>query len=712
MPQSSSNALETRDRILDAAEALFADEGFRNVSLRKITQEAGVNLAAVNYHFGSKDELVGEVLSRVINPINARRLELLDAAERESGKAPVPVETILRAMHRPVVDQLKGSGHDSPVYLKLAGRCLSEPTENFSETIGEIFKEVVDRFLGATARALPYLDEEDIFWRMHLSMGAMVQALTGEEKLAMISQGRVRASDPEDTLQRLIEFTAAGLRAERTKPGKKERGAAKGILATIVAFILVLPGCKSISPPDAKHLASVKAPAHWIAGPSYRPAHFPDRFWVEDFNDPGLTAFVRAALENNRDLKAAQARIEIAAANARIIGADLYPQLDGNFPAQRSQQNFIGFPIGNGAPGTNLSSRSNRFGLSLDMSWEVDLWGRLRAAESGAVADFEASVFDRSTAELSIAGQATKAWIALAESRDQVTLAESTIATFSDTELFIRERFEGGIDNQGTSLASQLLLSQTDVANAIASLATREEVVGRTSRQLEVLAGEYPAGKAGSSARLPGYPGKIPTGLPATLLDRRPDLAASERRIAAADERLLSAKKALLPRIAINGSYGTSSEDIGDILNGDFTIWSIAGNMTQPIFQGGRLRANRDKRESEVELAAAEFEQTALTAFSEVENALAAEKFYNRRVDALIKATRLSEQAYERSIEEFETGTGDVLTLLAAQERRFRNQSQLLNVRRLRLDNRVDLYLALGGSFRPYEAPPEKEPQT
>jgi len=712
MSQSSPNALETRDRILDAAEELFADQGFRNVPLRKITQEAGVNLAAVNYHFGSKDELVREVLTRIINPINARRLELLDAAESECGDDPVPVEGILEAMHRPLVDQLKGSGHDSPVYLKLAGRCLSEPTENFSEAIGEIFKEVVERFIAATAHSLPHLEEEDIFWRMHLSMGAMIQALTGEEKLAMISQGRVQATDPEDTLQRLIEFTAAGLRAERTKPKRKTRSAAKGILAMIVISVLVLSGCKSISPPDAKYLASVKAPAHWIAGPSYRPAHFPDRFWVEDFGEPNLTAFVQSALENNRDLKAAQSRIEIAGSNARIVGADLYPELGGNFGSQRSQQNFIGFPFGNNPPGTILSNRNNNFGLSLDVSWEVDLWGRLRAAKSASVADFEASVFDRATAELSIAGQATKAWIALAESRDQVSLAESTIDTFSETEQFIRERFEGGIDNQGTSLASQLLLSQTDVANAIAILATREEVVGRTARQLEVLAGEYPAGKAGSSARMPGYPGKVPTGLPATLLDRRPDLAASERRIAAADERLLSAKKALLPRIALNGSYGTSSEDIGDILNGDFTIWSIAGNMTQPIFQGGRLRANRDKRGSEVELAAAEFEQTALTAFSEVENALAAEKFYNRRVDALIKATRLSEQAYERSIEEFETGTGDVLTLLAAQERRFRNQSELLNVRRMRLDNRVDLYLSLGGSFRPYEAPLEKEPRT
>lgn len=707
MSKQQTHPGETRERILDAAESLFANEGFRNVSLRKITQVADVNLAAVNYHFGSKDKLIGEILGRVIHPINARRLELLDEGVAEYGDSPVPIERILEALHRPVVDQLKDSGHHSSVYLKLAGRCLSEPTENFSEAIAEIFEEIIARVMSLAKDALPHLEEEDIFWRMHLSMGTMIHALTGEEKLVMVSQGRIESTDPEDTLRRLIEFTAAGLRAEKSQ----QRTAPKSALLAAVALSLVaLSGCKSLSPEDSKFHASVKAPAHWIAGPSYRPAHFPDRFWIEDFNDDNLTELVLSALENNRDLKAAQARIEIAAANARIVGADLYPQLDGNFSAQRSKQNFIGFPFGNAPPGAVLSNRSNRFGLSLDMSWEVDLWGRLRAAKSASVADFEASVYDRATAELSIAGQAAKAWFALAEARDQVALARSTIDIFEETERLIRDRFERGIDNEGTSLAAQLLLSETDVATAKESLATREELVGRTSRQLEILAGEYPAGRAGKSAQMPGYPGKIPTGLPASLLDRRPDLAAAERRIAAEDKRLLEAKRAFFPRIALTSSYGTASEDIGNLLDGDFTVWSIAANVTQPIFQGGRLRANRDRQDSELDLAAAEFEQAALTAFSEVENALAAESFFNKRISALLTATRLAEQAYQRSIDEFELGTGDVLTVLNAQQRRFSNQAQLLMVRRMRLENRVDLYLALGGSFRPYEGPPEKEP--
>ena len=171
---------------------------------------------------------------------------------------------------------------------------------------------------------------------------------------------------------------------------------------------------------------------------------------------------------------------------------------------------------------------------------------------------------------------------------------------------------------------------------------------------------------------------------------------------------MLEAKRSLLPAISLTGSYGSASEDISDLLSGDFSVWSIAGNLAQPILQGGRLRANISKRDSELQLAAAQFEQSALTAFSEVENALAAEKFLTRRVDALEEASRLALAAYRRSLEEFELGTGDILTVLASQQRLFTSRSQWISMRRQRLDNRVDLYLALGGSFRAEEPPLDK----
>ncbi len=709
---------ETRTRILDTAELLFSDHGFRDVSLRKITRDAGVNTAAVNYHFGSKEALVTEVLSRVIAPINRERLRLLDEAELRHGSEPIPLEEVLECLHRPVVGQIQDSPHQSSVYLKLAGRCLAEPTENFSETLISLFREMITRVMSTMKRSLPDLDETSLFWRMHFSIGTMIYALTHGDRVALFSSGRVESPDPEEILARLIEFTAAGLHADASPKtvGAAKRKPISKITTAVSALtsLLLFSSCQSLSPPDAKHHASIEAPNQWIAGSPDRPTHLPDHNWTEGFGDISLVSFVNTVVEENKDLKAAGARIKIAQANAQIAGADLYPQISGDFSSQRSLRNFIGLPIPGASGGGVLSNRVNQFGLSLNMSWELDLWGRIRVGRKATVAELEASEFDRATAELSIAGQAAKAWFALAEAKDQVALTQSTIETFSETERLLRERFEAGVEENGRNFASELLLAEADVALARENLQSQIETAQRTSRQLEILAGKYPAGQAGKKASLPPYPGTIPTGLPGTLLDRRPDLAASERRLAAADKRLLEAKRALLPTIGLTNSYGTSSDDISNLLDGTFSVWSIAGNMMQPILQGGRLRSNISRKDAELEFAAAEFEQLALTAFSEVENALAAEEFFTRRVAALIKSTRLTRAAYTRSREEFSNGTGDILTVLSSQRRQFTNQSQLLSIRRARLQNRVDLYLALGGSFRPCEASkdPKPDPET
>lgn len=703
-------AADTRARILDAAEGLIAESGFRGLSLREVTKRAGANLAAVNYHFGSRDGLIHAVLDRVITPINAQRLRYLDEAEAAHDGA-VPIEEIVSAMVRPLIERLEEQPHETPAYLRLAGRCFAESSEHPDAALADLFREVVERFMKALAASLPQLDPGTLFWRLHLAAGTMIVALTQADRVPTFSRGLVASVTPEDTLRRLVEFISGGLRAEAVeKPVRKRSTKVTAGLALVA--LMGLASCRSVSPPDAKHLATVKAPAHWVAGPGWTPTLSPDWDWVDEFRQQDLSAYVDRVLAENRDLKAARGRIEVALANAQIVGADLYPQVNGGFSAQRDLQNFIGFPIPGAPPGEVLSSRTNRFGLSLNLSWELDLWGRIRAAKKAAVADFEASTFDMATAELSLAGQAAKTWFALAEARDQVDLARNAIATFSDTETTIRERFERGIQEEGQNSAAQLLLASGDVSTARDQLAAREELAGRTARLLDVLAGEYPVGRSGSSARLPGLPSKPPTGLPATLLDRRPDLAAAERRIAAADQRLLEAKRALLPAISLTGSFGSASEDIGDILSGDFSIWSVAGNLAQPIFQGGRLRANIDRRDSEIGIAAAEFEQAALTAFSEVENALAAEGHLSRRVEALEESSRLALEAYRRSLEEFRNGTGEILTVLAAQQRLFTSRSQAISVRRQRLDNRVDLYLALGGSFRPVAPPAEKSPES
>ena len=469
-------------------------------------------------------------------------------------------------------------------------------------------------------------------------------------------------------------------------------------------FLLFLCGCQSGSSPfEISAFAEFPQPKTWKAKTVNQSSYRPDPFWISDFGDKNLDAFVRESLKNNRDIQAAQARIESAAAQARIAGADLYPQAGLNFSPRRSKQNFIGFPIG-GPGGTGgggvLSSHSTQFGLSLDTSWEIDLWGRVKAAQSAAIAEMEALQYEEQALELSIAGQTAKVWFALAEAREQVALARSALATFQKTEQTIAESFERGIEEgQTASLGSQLLLARTDVATARDALAARQELVSRTARQLEILAGKYPASQAGKTARLPSFPKRRPIDLPGSVVCRRPDLIAAERRLAAADQRLLEAQKALLPAIGLTTSVGTTTERIGDLLDGNFSVWSLAGNLAQPVLQGGRLKANVRKNQAETDTAKAQYEKAVLTAFSEVENALSSEKFFADRIRALTSAASLSRQAYQRSSEEYINGTGDLLTMLTAQQRMFSQKSQLISLRRQQLEARVDLHLAIAGSF-------------
>ena len=224
---------ETRDRILDAAEKLFADQGFETVSLRQITTQAEVNLAAVNYHFGSKDGLIFEVLARVIGPINERRLAMLDEAEADSKGEAIEVERILEAVFLPVISLMNQSDHSGQDALKLAGRCMSETGVKMPEKIQRLFREIADRFSSAFSLSLPHLSEAEVYWRVHFTIGAMLYALVQHETLVLISEGKVVADDAEKALGELVAFTAGGLRAENASHDKgnhlKSEDAVKGV---------------------------------------------------------------------------------------------------------------------------------------------------------------------------------------------------------------------------------------------------------------------------------------------------------------------------------------------------------------------------------------------------------------------------------------------------------------------------------------------------
>ena len=460
----------------------------------------------------------------------------------------------------------------------------------------------------------------------------------------------------------------------------------------LIGFAL-LAACAA--PPRRDHDLRITPPEAWTAVEGLRDSDVTGTWWTS-FDDPALSEIVALALEQNHDLQAAAARVGQAVERAKVAGAERWPSVNAGLNATRQRQNFVGFPIPGGG-GDVLSTTSTRVGASLDVSWEADLWGRLRAQTRAAIADLDATRADYRGGRLSLSGQTAKIWFAVAEASEQVELARRSAESFRGLTEYVRARFEKGVRP-----ALDLRLAISNQASAEAALEARLRQLDASVRQLEVLLGEYPSARLLArfpAGALPETPPPIPTGLPAQLVGRRPDLVAAERRLAAADQRGLSARRALYPRLTLTASGGTVSDQLKDLLDGDFKVWSLAGGLLQPVFQGGRLRAQVRLADASSDQLFEEYAAALLDAFAEVETSLAAEQYLARQEEHLTEAALQFRAAERLSEERYRNGVGGYLDVLDSQTRAFLAQSNLLELRRLRLDNRVDLHLALGGDF-------------
>jgi len=209
----------TKDRLLDAAEELFSDRGIDATSLRAVTSAAGANLASVNYHFESKDGLVRSVFLRRLEPLNNERLELLDALEVAAAGSPIELEAILDAWVMPALRM--GQSPEGKRFKRLLGRIYSEPGDSLQTLLRELFGEILQRFSAAIGRTLPELSSEELMWRVHFMLGAMIHTVADQPSIRAFSGGLCDPSDIEGVRRRLIDFVSAGLRSPmgREKPG-------------------------------------------------------------------------------------------------------------------------------------------------------------------------------------------------------------------------------------------------------------------------------------------------------------------------------------------------------------------------------------------------------------------------------------------------------------------------------------------------------------
>jgi len=454
-------------------------------------------------------------------------------------------------------------------------------------------------------------------------------------------------------------------------------------LALAGAAGILLAGCPLPPPPASDDVRSQALPnllpaEKWTAGPTDPGPVAPG--WLALFREPELEKLVAEAMLYNVDLKVAAARVEAAEASARVAGGILYPQVSVS-----------------GRGGGKLSGDSSGLqGIGLFASWELDLWGRVRSVQGGGTARYEAAALDARYARESIAALVAKSWFLAREATAQRELAAQMIASAESLAGLAGDRLRVGRGDEYEAVTAEAnvlgyrdLQLQADIA--------RQNAL----RALETLAGRYPSATLNPGMALPPPPPAVPVGIPSQLLERRPDVRAAERRVAAAFYGTTEAQAARLPRISLVGSVSTVSSELIVLKERDNPVWGLAANLLMPIFSGGALQAQVDVKTAEQKIAVAEYGRIGSRAFTEVENALSAGFNLETREQVLARSVQANERALGFARVRYEVGSGDQRGVQQQMLSLHASQTSLVHVQAERLIQRVNLHLALGGGFEP-----------
>ncbi len=426
--------------------------------------------------------------------------------------------------------------------------------------------------------------------------------------------------------------------------------------------------------------------------------------WWELFKDPALQGMVREALENNLDLRVAASRVVEARAVAGVAKSFLFPEV--NFGAGYSTGEFSSRTDPPQNPsGTDRSFHNWNAGLTL--SWEIDLFGRLRREKEAAFARFLASEQGRRGVLISLIGDVASSYFFLRELDLQLEIARETLRLNDERVEFYAKRLKGGVSNR-------LELDQAVANRALtaSSIPDIERQIALTENALSILLGRPPEPiPRGATLREQSAPPSIPAGLPSALLERRPDVVEAEELLVAANADVGAAKALFFPTISLTGAAGGASRDLGDLAKHEAGVWNLAAGLFQPIFQAGRIKRNYEAAKARFDQALSGYRKAALNSYREVADSLvtieklaAARTEQEKGVEALRDAAALSRSRYDN-------GLSNYLEVLIADQQLFQQQLVLAQTEGAQFQALAQLYRALGGGWSPEEAPPgEKSP--
>lgn len=464
-----------------------------------------------------------------------------------------------------------------------------------------------------------------------------------------------------------------------------------------LAIILALSGATACSLAPTYDAPALPVAAHY---PADSPATAADRVaadtaWQDYFADPTLQSLIRQALDNSRDLRGAVLRVEEARAAYGIRRADQFPTIGVGIDASRGRT-----PADLSVTGQATTGSQYQVGASL-ASWEIDFWGRVRNLKDAALEEFLATDEARRAATVGLVAQTADAWLALRELDERIVLARDTIATRQESFRIFSRRFEVGA-------TSRLDLAQVE------TLLTQAQALGAQLEQARALQAHALALLVGAPVDLPPAATRLDdalilhelaAGLPSDLLIQRPDIAAAEHRLKAANANIGAARAAFFPRVALTAAAGTASAALDGLFEPGSGAWRFSPSLSLPIFDAGRNRAALDLAEVRRDLAVANYEKTVQQAFREVADALAARRWLDEQLR--IQRAALAAQAERARLAKlrYDNGAARYLEVLDAQRDLLAAEQQLVQTRRALLSSRVGLYAALGGGSRYLDEP-------
>ncbi len=458
---------------------------------------------------------------------------------------------------------------------------------------------------------------------------------------------------------------------------------------SVSLLVLILSGCTSMAPKYTRPEAPV--PSEWPSGAAYKESagerSAAEIKWQEFFVDAQLQRLISLALENNRDLRVAALNIERSQALYQIQRADLFPTVDAAGSALEART-----PGVLSATGHAITTHQYSVGLGFS-AYELDLFGRVRSLKDAALEQFFSTEEARRSVQISLVAEVANNYLTLAADKDRLKIAEDTFTSQQTSYNLIKSRFEAGASSE-----LDLRQAQTSVDSARVDIARFTSQVAQDENALALVVGApVPADLLPSGLSAIAAMKELSAGLPSEVLVSRPDIIEAEHLLKAANANIGAARAAFFPRITLTTSIGLSSDALSGLFKGGTGTWLFAPQITLPLFDAGRNRANLKVSEVDRRIFLAQYEKAIQSAFREVADALAQRGTIGAQFEAQQSLTDATAKSYFLSQARYEKGISSYLNVLDSQRSLYSAQQGLIDVRLSRLTNSVTLYKVLGG---------------